>query len=58
VSVGVSNQLAGSGEAAAIAVGLKTEAALEILGYRHNRAAMLTVATKYPLEAWTGRLRD
>jgi hypothetical protein len=26
--------------------------ALEILGYRHNRAAMLTVATKYPLEAW------
>ncbi len=28
--------------------------ALEILGYRHNRAAMLTVATKYPLEAWTG----
>lgn len=30
--------------------------ALEILGYRHNRAAMLTVATKYPLEAWTGGL--
>jgi hypothetical protein len=28
--------------------------ALEILGYRHNRAAMLTVATKYPLEAWAG----
>jgi len=27
--------------------------ALEILGYRHNRAAMLTVATKYPLEAWS-----
>ena len=26
--------------------------ALEILGYRHNRAAMLTVATKYPLPAW------
>jgi hypothetical protein len=26
--------------------------ALEILGYRHNRAAMLTVATQYPLEAW------
>jgi hypothetical protein len=30
--------------------------ALEILGYRHNRAAMLTVATKYPLDAWTGGL--
>lgn len=30
--------------------------ALEILGYRHNRAAMLTVATKYPLAAWTGGL--
>lgn len=30
--------------------------ALEILGYRHNRAAMLTVATKYPLEAWAGGL--
>jgi hypothetical protein len=29
--------------------------ALEILGYRHNRAAMLTVATKYPLEAWRER---
>lgn len=28
--------------------------ALEILGYRHNRASMLTVATKYPLEAWAG----
>jgi len=27
--------------------------ALEILGYRHNRAAMLTVAMKYPLEAWS-----
>jgi len=26
--------------------------ALEILGYRHNRAAMLTVATKHPLAAW------
>lgn len=26
--------------------------ALEILGYRHNRAAMLTVATKYSLETW------
>jgi len=30
--------------------------ALEILGYRHNRAAMLTVATRYPLEAWTAGL--
>lgn len=28
--------------------------ALEILGYRHNRAAMLTVATKHPLVAWAG----
>lgn len=27
-------------------------AALEILGYRHNRAAMLTVATKHPLATW------
>ena len=27
--------------------------ALEILGYRHNRAAMLTAATRFPLEAWT-----
>ncbi|HEY8993276.1 MAG TPA: DUF2851 family protein [Lacunisphaera sp.] len=26
--------------------------ALEILGYRHNRAAMLTVATMYPLPEW------
>jgi hypothetical protein len=26
--------------------------ALEIFGYRHNRAAMLTVATRYPLPAW------
>jgi hypothetical protein len=26
--------------------------ALEILGYRLNRAAMLTVATRYPLAAW------
>jgi hypothetical protein len=26
--------------------------ALEILGYRQNRAAMLTVATKFPREAW------
>lgn len=35
--------------------------ALEILGYRHNRAAMLAVATKYPLAVWvdgleTGRI--
>ncbi len=30
--------------------------ALEILGYRHNRTAMLTVATKYPLAAWTAGL--
>ncbi len=28
------------------------QTALEILGYRQNRAAMLTVATKYPLEDW------
>ena len=28
-------------------------AALEMLGYRHNRAAMLAVAAKYPLEAWS-----
>ena len=27
--------------------------ALEILGYRHNRAPMLTVAVRYPLAAWT-----
>lgn len=27
-------------------------AALEILGYRHNRAAMLAVAGRYPLERW------
>ena len=26
--------------------------ALEILGYRHNRAAMLTAAAKHPLDAW------
>lgn len=30
--------------------------ALEILGYRHNRAAMLTVAARYPLEAWAAGL--
>ena len=29
-------------------------AALEILGYRQNRAAMLEVATRYPLEMWVG----
>jgi hypothetical protein len=28
--------------------------ALEILGYQRNRTAMLAVATRYPLEAWTG----
>jgi len=28
--------------------------ALEILGYRRNRAAMLMVAARYPLPAWTG----
>jgi hypothetical protein len=28
--------------------------ALEILGYRFNRAPMLTVAAKYPLRAWSG----
>ncbi len=27
--------------------------ALEILGYRHNRAVMLTVAGSHPLEEWT-----
>jgi hypothetical protein len=27
--------------------------ALEILGYRLNRAAMLTVATRFPLETWS-----
>jgi hypothetical protein len=30
--------------------------ALEILGYRHNRAAMLAVAAKYPLAAWRDAL--
>ncbi len=29
--------------------------ALEILGYRANRAAMLTVAAAYPLEIWAAR---
>ena len=29
-------------------------AALEILGYRFNRAPMLAVATEYPLSAWRG----
>lgn len=28
------------------------QTALEILGYRQNRAAMLAVAAKYPLEVW------
>lgn len=28
--------------------------ALEVLGYRHNRAAMLAVAERYPLPAWVG----
>jgi hypothetical protein len=30
--------------------------ALEILGYRQNRAAMLAVAEKYPLECWVSAL--
>ncbi len=30
------------------------QTALEILGYRRNRGAMLTVATRYPLAAWIG----
>lgn len=30
--------------------------ALEILGYRHNRAAMLAVAAMHPLAEWGGRL--
>ena len=30
--------------------------ALEILGYRHNRAAMLSVATRHPLEEWAAGL--
>ncbi len=29
------------------------QTALEILGYRQNRAAMLTVATRHPLEDWS-----
>ncbi|MDB6114212.1 MAG: hypothetical protein JWQ62_1157 [Lacunisphaera sp.] len=29
--------------------------ALEILGYRQNRAAMLGIAAQYPLEVWPGR---
>lgn len=29
---------------------------LEILGYRHNRAAMLSLATRHPLEKWAGGL--
>ena len=31
-------------------------AALEILGYRHNRAAMVVVAGRYPLEQWADGL--
>lgn len=31
-------------------------AALEILGYRHNRAAMLAVAARHPLAEWGGAL--
>jgi hypothetical protein len=30
------------------------QTALEVLGYRHNRAAMLAVAAQYPLETWPG----
>jgi len=30
--------------------------ALEILGYRQNRAAMLAVAPRYPLETWTAAI--
>lgn len=30
--------------------------ALEILGYRHNRAAMLSVAARHPLKEWAGGL--
>ena len=33
------------------------QTSLEILGYRHNRAAMLAVAAQYPLEAWNGAFR-
>ncbi|MEI6108211.1 MAG: DUF2851 family protein [Opitutae bacterium] len=33
------------------------QTALEILGYRHNRAAMLAVATRYPLEAWNAAIK-
>jgi hypothetical protein len=33
-------------------------AALEILGYRFNRAPMLSVATTWPLAAWSGRRVD
>ncbi len=33
-------------------------AALEILGYRFNRAPMLSVATEYPLESWRGGKLD
>ena len=30
------------------------QTALEILGYRRNRAAMLTLAARFPLEKWAG----
>jgi hypothetical protein len=30
--------------------------ALEILGYRHNRPAMMTVAARHPLAEWSGAL--
>jgi hypothetical protein len=33
-------------------------AALEILGYRFNRAPMLSVATSWPLAVWTGKRAD
>ena len=36
--------------------GAAHHAALEILGYRRNRAAMLTLAASHPLEAWAERL--
>lgn len=32
--------------------------ALEILGYRHNRAPMLSVAEVFPLATWTGEVPD
>lgn len=35
------------------AVGTAHHTALEILGYRHNRAAMLSVAARHPLTEWS-----